>query len=112
MRELRVRPGVDFDLVGLLVEGAVTFLVLVRRKRPAEHFGLAGLVAAANSELEPPSAYDIEHRRLLSDPNRMPPRRDVCCLAEPDSASASRNRGFCQQRIRAKLGALGLEVML
>src|SRR5216684_3259007 len=112
VRERRQRPRLDNDLVGLLVEGAVTFLVLDRRKRPAEHLGLARLVAAADSELETASAYDIEHRRLLSDPNRMPPRRDVCCLAEPDSAGACRNRGFGQQRIRAEFGALGLEVML
>src|SRR5690242_13182057 len=51
VRERRQRPRLDDDLVRLLVEGAVTFLVLDCRKRPSEHFGLARLVAAADSKL-------------------------------------------------------------
>jgi len=42
----------------------------------------------------------------------MPPGDDIGGLAETDLPGAHGDRGFRKQRIRAELGALGLEVML
>src|SRR5260370_30547248 len=63
MRERRQRPRLDDDLVGFLVEGAVTLLVLDRRKRPAEHFCLARLVAAPASQLQTAPPFYLQPRR-------------------------------------------------
>ena len=107
-----MRPGLDDDLVGFLIVSAITFLVLDRGKRPAENFRFARLVAASNSKFKPATANDVEHRRLFGDSNEMPPGYDIRRLSKPDLGGAGCNRSFHQQRIRAELGALGLEMML
>src|SRR5271163_1561639 len=91
MRERRLGPRLDDDLVGFLVVRAVALLVLDRRKRPSENFRLARLVTAADPEFETAAADDIEHRRLLCDSNRMPPRDDIGGLPKPN---LTRARGY------------------
>src|SRR5258708_40333580 len=112
MRERRLRPSLDDDLVRFLVVGAVAFLILNCGKRPSENFSLARLVAAINSKFEATSADDVEHRGLLRDSNRMPPRNDVGGLAKTNLARARCDRGFGEQWIGTELRTFGLEVML
>src|ERR1700683_3399598 len=107
-----MRPRLDDELEGFLVISAITLLILNRRERPSEDFGLARLVAATDAEFEATAADDIEHRGLLGDSNRMPPRHDVCSLAEPNLFRARGDRGLRQNRIRTELRAFGLKVML
>src|SRR5208282_2694066 len=112
MRERRLSPRLDNDLVGFLVVGAVALLVLDRREWPSEDFGLARLIAAANSEFEAAAADDVEHSGLLRDSNWMPPGDDVGGLTKPNLARPHCDRGLGEERIGAELRALGLEVML
>ena len=112
MRERRLRPRLHDDLVGFLVVRAIALLVLDRRERPSEDLGLARLIAATDSEFEAPVADHVEHRGLLRDSNRMPPRNDVGSLPQPNLTRARCDRSLRQQRIWTELRALGLEVML
>ena len=112
MRERRLRPAFEDDVVRFLVIRAIAFLILNRRERPAEDLGLARLVATTDPEFEAPAAQHIEHRGLLRDSHRMPPGHDIRSLAETNLFGARGDRGFRQQRIGAELRALGLEVML
>src|SRR5271155_3886257 len=112
MRERRLGPRLDDDLVGFLVVRAVALLVLDGRERPAEDLGLTRLVTAADSEFEAAAADDVEHRCLLGDSDRMPPCHDVRGLAETNLARARGDRSLGEKRIGAELSALGLEVML
>src|SRR5258708_35795974 len=108
MRERGLRPRLDDDVVGFLVVGAVALLILDGREGPSEYLGLARLVAAADSKFDPATAQHVEHRGLLRDSNRMPPSDDIGGLAETDLPGAHGDRGFCKQRIRTELLALGL----
>src|SRR5919204_2349910 len=113
MRKGRLRPGLHEDLEGLFEVGAIALLVLDGGAvAPAPGLCLPRLVTAADAELQPATADHIQHRRLLSHAQRMPPRQDVGHLAEADALRPGRDRGLCQERAGAELRPFGHEVML
>ena len=62
---------------------------------------LVRLVAAAESELEPPAAQAVDHRRLLHDPDRVVlERKDDHAGAEADPPRLAGGRRGHQQAVR------------
>jgi hypothetical protein len=74
MREGFVREGLEQDLDAFLEHFAVGVLVDQRR---AEGLNLAGVVAAPDTENDPPAGQDVDHRVILGEPQRVPHRHDV-----------------------------------
>src|SRR5262245_39363963 len=78
MREGGLRPALLHDRDGFLKRFAVALLVLDRRAVwAAERFVLAGLIAAADTALDPAAADHVERRDLLGEAHWMVPDDDV-----------------------------------
>src|SRR5262245_54165180 len=91
----RLSPRLHDDLEGFFEVRTIALLILNSRTvAPAPRLRLAGLVAAADAELQPSPADHVEHRRLLRDAQRMPPRQDVRHLAKANALRLRRDGCF------------------
>jgi hypothetical protein len=74
VRERLAFEGLEQDFDALLEHLAVGILVDEWR---AEGLDLAGVVAAPDTEDDPPAGQDVGHRVILGEAQRMPHRHDV-----------------------------------
>ena len=113
VREGRLRPGPQDDLVGLFEIGSVALLVLVgRAQRAAQRLRFARLHSPSHAELQAATTEHVQHRRLLRQPQRVVPGEDVGELPQADAAGAGGDGRLGEEGGGAMRGALRLEVVL
>ena len=83
-----------------MVVGAVALLILNgRAEGPAENFGFAWLVSSTDAEFQTPATDDVQHRRLFSEADGMPPGQYIGHLSQPDAFGLRGDRRLREQRV-------------